>query len=339
MLKSVCYEDNEGLHDLPRWAKFYSRLGALVSKQLNNEKRLIVALTVPTRAYVAAFLATGVVIAKALEPADENISSPRAHFEGLASLPEGTPLTYRSNGLVYRALLIGKEKRNNVDYLVIKLHNDRGGGLRRLVPINLCLNISVAEGGRISLPMTQPGLQVIPEEGFLEAVIPGVETAEFVSGSRMDCLIIGRINYLRREIKKTPLIINTATGQVSGALQDILRARRFYGEGVPFRSDIIPITEDLSSQPSIKTQPSVTIFDGAVSFIEHRYRWVSSNWVVILDRTEEELSEAAAEVNSDYRRNRACADENSCDLLSNMGFDVKRLPVGIEIMVYEVAKR
>ena len=60
------------------------------------------------------------------------------------------------------------------------------------------------------------------------------------------------------------------------------------------------------------TKPACVIFDGASGFLKWRHNWRSSDWLVLLDRTDLRCLDGATAVNDEYEsRSLALATELS----------------------------
>ena len=73
------------------------------------------------------------------------------------------------------------------------------------------------------------------------------EALNYTLASQLECVLVGRANMLQNEIDHAPFCFGLATPVVHpGSLQEILRVRRFLGEGFGFRSDVIPVDHSTS---------------------------------------------------------------------------------------------
>ncbi len=94
-LPDFSYTDGPNWRPLPEWMRFFLQLGRLLVEVSVPNARLIVGVTVPTRAYAAVLASTGVVLARAdlaLGPS----RSASNHFDYLASLPLGTSVSWHT---------------------------------------------------------------------------------------------------------------------------------------------------------------------------------------------------------------------------------------------------
>jgi hypothetical protein len=107
-----------------------------------------------------------------------------------------------------------------------------------------------------------------------------------------------------------------------GTLQDILKIRRFAGEGHTYRSEVMAVAAE--ALPEI-TSPYTTLFDGALSFLKWREAWRQTHWIVVLDRTEPHFAEAVNILNQEYVSDRLDAEVPI----------LPRLPDGMDVLLFK----
>jgi hypothetical protein len=267
------------------------RLGAAVASYRIPERRVVVGLSIPTRAFAAAFCALGVAAAVYEDPEGDGS---RAHFEWLTSLPEGTPVRYRHGTHLYTGRLLGKEVREfpeSGEYVAIE-----GKSGKYLRPSSSCLDIQPLEQEKTFVRRRQ--LAANPD--FVSAVLPDVNPLTHASYSNVDCLIVGVKESLRSEVCEEMFTAQVGSERVvSGVLNDVLRCDAF--ELNSNDHDRTRVTSafsdgDVATAPS----PPVVIFDGPAAFLRLRSRWRSSNWIVAIDRTSASAMMAADAFNQEY---------------------------------------
>src|SRR3990170_3097794 len=64
-LKSMFYFDGSAWVGMPTWARFYLQLGAALSNAPHDGSRCVVAIDVPTRAFAAALVSSGIIVVRA----------------------------------------------------------------------------------------------------------------------------------------------------------------------------------------------------------------------------------------------------------------------------------
>lgn len=249
--KALYYGITSGWKKLPECAKYFLKLGMALTGYLSLDRRLILGLTVPTRAYAASLIATGITIQRTKQE------------------------------------IIPNQKKK--DYW-----------------------------------------DVVPGAQFIKQLIGEVKIKEFITKTQHECIILGHVNNLEAEIQgETFAVISPDKNIAEGLLQDIIRARRFLKEGEGYRSEVFPVT--LPEAPKIQNNetPLFVIFDGPIGFLKWRDYWQESNWILILDRTENVSSffESASIINQRYIQKRLERDEKYNDL--------QPVPQGIELIIFE----
>ena len=76
---------------LPEWGRFLLELGARICSTADPRKRVVASFSLPTRAYAAAFLSLGAVLARLSSPLVS--ATDAAHIQSLCVLAKGTPVT------------------------------------------------------------------------------------------------------------------------------------------------------------------------------------------------------------------------------------------------------
>lgn len=299
----LCYPDAEGWRPLPSWAQTFVDLGTWLTSTRGSQPR-VMGMTLPTRSFAAPLVLAGAVLRDA--GATHTSTDPVAHFETLAALPSGTPVTVRDGSRQKRGLLIGTEVREGkrlIRVQVEKLHS-LGGGLTRSFPPSLATRIEpiVAELSADQLPKSQKGKTLVRRAGFLECLLQGIDSYDYALHSEMHGAVVGNTRVLRHEIFETTLGATAAASSVvhEGKLQDILRARRFQATDQHFRSDVLPALPR-EGAPDVPSAPLV-VFDGADGFLRFRHRWPRADWVVVLDRIARSFDEGVACLVQDWTK-------------------------------------
>lgn len=252
----------------------------------------------------------------------------RDHFEYLLSLPVGTPVTYLESGrLKKKGLLAGASQFKGQP--VLRIQTDRKG-TSSLVTAERAGLIQLSGAPVDKLPQSQKGKNVFAQRDFLANIIARADLSDFATRSRLDCVLLGHLNLVEQEVKDTRFAFKTATGYCEGTLLDLLRCRSLLSDGFPYRSDLCSINVPDPGRKVADAIPSAVIFDGTTSFIQWRYDWQSSDWIVLLDRTSFNFAEAVEEVNKHFKRAR----------IKDGGLpEPPAIPAGIEIMVYRAPRR
>lgn len=301
---------------LPDWARFILEVGVRAASFDSSEARLVVAVALPTSAFAAALAAAGAVVALFERiPAARDLTH---HFEYLASLPVGTPVTLHERSVMVQGTLLGAAE-------------DPFDGRRRL-RIQLPAEIRHVEA------RTSAKVQVIQNPGalstrrrslvraprFLSFAAHGLDTATFCTTTRADCVIVGPKNSLKYELAGEKFGAGPAPGPYPGTLQELARTREFARPNDAYRSVVFSATPDPRHQELIVPEPAVAIFDGALAFNNWRSRWRESNCLIVLDRSSSSARDEAASINAAHA-GRIC----DSDLLGSM-----KVPYGAEYLCF-----
>src|SRR5439155_4313198 len=128
----------------------------------------------------------------------------------------------------------------------------------------------------------------------------------FASQSRLDCLVVGNLSSIREEASARCFAALSGSGGAprSGAIQDLIRCRKFNAPGRHYRSDARASAADPREHVRTAGTPPVVVFDGDSAFLRWRHLFRSSRWIVILDRSARGSEFAAGAVDQDYVQSR-----------------------------------
>ena len=254
--------------------------------------------TLPTRAFAAPLAALGAV-ASSIKPLSDGSDSTSAHFERLASLPDGTRVVLRKKTQKLKGVLLGPEERGGLRYLRVqteRLH-ELGGGLTHFIKEADSLRVHPLESqiSASDLPKTQKGRPVARHATFLEALLQLQDVYEFVTRSSIACAVIGSKTGIRSETCEVQFAVPAGTsGLQEGRLLDALRVREFLGEGEGCRSVVMPASaSEIQIDPAAQTAP-LAIFDGATAYLRWRHEFTAANNLILLDRCQPSAEDAAA---------------------------------------------
>jgi hypothetical protein len=310
----IGYRNGSRVSSLPYWARYLIAVGRFAVEHRLPGRRLVIGLSVPSRAYAAAFCALGVASAAYLDPEQHD---PRVHFEYLAALPPGTALRYRHGTHLYCGRLTGVEQRYDEDWLAI------GGYLRRW---DKCSDIRPLEPGEPFVrrrPLTA-------NPRFVAACATKIDPLAHASYTSLDCLLVGIKELLRPEVVNQEFVCLTNGALPSGVLNDLLRCDAF--ERNANDHDRTTVLSGLADDiPDLLRQaaPPAVVFDGASGYLRMRSHWRRSPWILVIDRT----SPSAIPVGDAFNQELALSLEDAD--LSAAG----ELPAGFEVKAYyEVAR-
>jgi len=321
VLLSWEYKEGQNIKPIPGWCTQYFAIGHSLAEYQSTERRFVVGIAVPTRAYVAAFLSAGYVVKRAMIPLTEEIER---HFKFLEACPIGTAVFYRKNGLVLKGVFEGCRTERILDKLVsrvaIRVSNRSGGNLTHLVQQADCLDVEVRESERVNLPKNQAGSVIRRNQKFLRVFLNDKAEA-YSARSRLDCTLVGSVSIFEAELKNL-LLRRADDTHLTGSLQELLRVRCFMGKGQAYRSDAVS-----ASTLEVEAQNTpIVVFDGSTGFLRLRESWSTANCVVVLDRTESRFSEAAETINIARSQNKRADLKLIKPTL---------LPVGVELIAFE----
>lgn len=302
MLEDLYYRHGEDWVTVPPWARYFFEAGTAAAAAQVSGARLVLGLAVPTRSYAAALAACGVVVARASSPAEQ--TSPAEHFERVCELPIEAPVTLLSGNKKLKGVFDGCGAYNGERVARIRVHSKSAGGGAYLIRVAEALRVEILSGTQFRLPKRQSGRLVPQMTGFVRHFVGDNQARDFAIQSRLECVIAGRVNTLRRELVETQFAASTGQDIYhQGRLQDLLQVRKFLGEGEPYRSDVCRVNGRAPALANCVVAPPFVIFDGATGFIRWRDSLRSSNWIVILDWTSSRFREAT-EILKEAHRNR-----------------------------------
>lgn len=263
-----------GVAPLPSWAKYLVALGRFCIDHRVQDRRIVVGVSLPIRAFAAALVALGVAYAAYDDPAKRDA---REYFEWLRSLAPGTLIRFARGQFLYCATLLGVEVRSGMDYLAYK-----DEATTYYIPWNRCGGVAPLEPGQVFI-RRRP---LAANARFVEAVF-GIDALAHASHTSLDCLIVGVKSALREELVHNAFVATSPDGcQVEGVLNDLLRCDAFEVNANDHdRTTIIsPSTDDIAERLRTTTPPAV-VFDGASGYLRLRAKWRRSSQILLLDRS------------------------------------------------------
>lgn len=320
--------------DLPAWGVFFFETGLWIGMQNSERCCLTVGLSVPTSAYSAALVATGVVISRSAFPV--KAISAQEHFQQLLALPAGHPVMFSSGNRKYKGMLVGCEDVEGEHHIAVQVQRDWSegqcaGGLTYRISAQDSLRVEVLSGEPGLLPKNPSGRRILPQAGFLKQCLGKVDPHLFASSSRLECVVLGKMNALRHEIKETRASVRSSpNGFQEGRLQDVVRVRKFMADGQGYRTDIFRIDGRKPPQMPGSVEPHAVIFDGTTAFLKWGNSWKGCHRVVIIDRTEPTARDAAGVLNREYISDRV--DEQ-------VPAGAPAVPAGVELASYWISSK
>lgn len=271
-LEMLAYQGERGVMPIPLWARYLLTLGKYVVEHRLPERRLVVGVSLPTRAYAAAFAALGVTAAAYEDPEKRDA---RVHFDWLASLPKGTAIRFRRNRFLYYARLIGPEIRDGVDHLT---YQDES---KCYLPWDRCRDVQPLDPSE-EFVRRRP---LAPNAGFVEEVLQ-LDALTHASHTCIDCLVVGVKDALRSEVLDQRFFATAAARAPAGVLNDLLRCDAYeLNANDHDRTTVVSGFVDDLPERLRTAEPPAVVFDGPTGFLRLRSRWRHSPWIVLLDRT------------------------------------------------------
>lgn len=318
------YPEKETWTPLPAWTIFYENVGQLAFQSLEENRKLIIALSVPTRSFAAAFTSLGVVRSY-LECTESNESD---HFEQLCKLPHNTPLVLRTKDKVKHVFL--EEIVHSYGEIFLKVcvvgeRKSHGPG-SILIPKHYSQTLQRVFDDTTSNTKFMAGREISMDSEFLQNYINNAAALNQLISSQLECAIVGTISNLNKEIFEYNLAIKTKERLISGTLNDILFAKRGQGSTGVNLTRIFPSNTSTKLPPNLKKNP-VVIFDGSNSFLNCSSNFKTNCWIVILDKTEPNFDIAVELINKDAE---SPINRLNLDNLKPL------LPWGVEVSGFEV---
>lgn len=296
-LESLHLFDGRDWQLLPAWCRFFLQLGCRVGEVPVNERRLVVAVSIPTRALAAAFACAGVVAGRIFA----GLSPDRwaDHFALLCSVGVGTPVVLTRGPRQFQGEILGPATYAGESWIRVRIQRQDAGGETHFVPERECSRVSLLAETPSLLPGQPHGVTAVARAGFLEAVLGYDGAHALYAETSIECLVVGQVGALRRELDLPVGVLHGEGAVEEGRLGDLARTRQVVGPGRTYRSYAVTATSaELPAAP--RPRPAVVVFDGALGFLKWRHRWSDTHWVVILDRTEPRCVDGANELNARY---------------------------------------
>jgi hypothetical protein len=275
---------------LPAWARLMARLGATLAEIDPAERRLVVGVTLPTRAYAAALAAAAHVLRRdqlaPMEPSDAD-----AHFELLRALPEGTAVKLVQGGKVHDGRLLGIEVRDGTEFLMVAGRR----GMTRLLPKNVALSVRPADKPAAENGDLRSRRIAIPP--LLAAFVDAPHAANYATQTRLDCVIAGTLTMATADLTAEEFTADSAPDSC-GCLQDLARVRGVAGASSASRAHLVAggaSEEDLPGEV-----PWMVVFDGGRSYARLGHAWTASHHLVVIDRSQVSAEGAAEALNFAY---------------------------------------
>lgn len=277
------------LQDSPDWLDSWQRLGAAIARNVRPDlvpdtyRRLVVAVSTPTREYAALMTALGMV---RLSYHDRVLPDPQAQFRFLANLPKETMVrAVLGSTKVELGPVSGADARGRL----------RFG--RKLLAAGHCADIRQMP----SLPPRQKEqkFDIAYNSAFLKNMLPTADPLLFATEARTACVVVGPLRDLEDELRLR--VARPGDSTQPRPMQEILRPYRDYGQ-TGWHSDIVSSQVHDWHETVGSRQPDLVILDGAASV----QRWLAetrdASVIVALVHRADSAAAAAAEALLNERR-------------------------------------
>ncbi|MBS1792083.1 MAG: hypothetical protein JST85_30535 [Acidobacteria bacterium] len=285
--------------EIPIWANYFFNTGVIAAAS-TEKHRLTLCLAIPSRSYAAALAALGIIVTRVTQYAER--PSPSKHFELICNLPDGAPVSLIIGNKIKKGVFDGCADHHGLKCARIMVEQKNSGGGAHFIWEADALRVKVLPLGPAYLPKRQSGRPIPQVADFARHILGDKQALTFIKRPQLECLIVGRVNVLRREIMETEFAVSSdRIVYHEGHLQDLLQVHRFLNSSEPYRSDICRVNGQAPSfVDNNGATPPFVIFDGATGFIRWRDQLRSSNWIVILDKTDARFREATEVLNQAY---------------------------------------
>ncbi len=318
VLDRLFVSNDESVGKLPAWAAFHLALGGALARAINDEQRIVLAMALPTRAFSAVLLTFGVVATRA----NIGSSSGGTSIDELCALPLGTKLAVRDGVKWSTGDFIGCRSNDEHRLVGIQFRS----GLRHFLPASQLHRVWPAA----AVPSKKTAQSQVNSE-FLRGLLSSVDPISFVMWPRFDVLLVGQLGLIKAEAQTPIWIAHQRQRSASGTLQDVIGLRQLLPPGHAYRSGV-QATAARKPQTAASLNPdTIVLFDGAAAFLRWGEHFSNFNSIVLLDRTDYRLEEAADKLNQNYMKDRIGSE--------SIDFNDDLVPDGVEVMTYREGRR
>ena len=289
------YKTGEVWSPLPDWGNFFVDLGVNLTQYKSRQKRIIIGIVIPTRAYAASLISLGATIG-ILSSQTQSKTEIDKYFQQLCTLEKGTQLLYRARGKRHRVFVGDIEIEQGVTRLCLQYAPNHNFLItsKQALDVEFPSKVFTSFSKRASRPTP------LTQSPFLTHTLSSIDSiSTLTSQSALDSLTIGSIYQHKEELLEKSFAIKTDNDFIQGSLQEIIRARKFIKGAQTYRSDIFYVNNNECENRN-KEIPFVTIFNGATSYLKWRHIWNWCHCVVLLDQTEQDFDIAIQIFNNEF---------------------------------------
>ncbi len=331
-LRRALTQTDDGWRRLPEWAEWFAEIGYWAAGLREAGSNAVLAVSVPTRAYVAVLLMYGVVDRGSqadLVPVGSELG-----FEQARSLPVGTcarviPVKGPGQGRrVYTGVFGGAFQNHRGQ--VYELAGRKGPG-QRPGPISWF----PADAYRLqALPWPDQPKDYADRHRFSEAFEIPAGAEGFLAGQLGDfygrCSLHGVVVGTTSTILAEAQTVVAAPDRAGLPLQDLLRLRAVHSPGSHYRSVVLSSRGDPDEYRDVvrSCRPAVAVLDGAAAVRRWLGAALAGVTVAVVERTSPTALAAADELYGSRERSLADLDVPA-DLSS-------RVPPGVELLTWQL---
>jgi hypothetical protein len=304
------------VREFPHWANFFMSMGQKLVRE--DENRGLLAVLVPDRTLVSSLIATGVVFESLRHPVSDE--EKRDHYEYLRGLPDGTPVTFVSNGRRLRGLL-GMSSGD------IAVQVDSKRGIKHIFSSpDRAISIQPLRDEISQLPKHQKGYDLNADQDFLTSLYPRRRLKTILS-SFTHCTIIGTLNRLELEMDALELAVPSEGQDLTTArLRTLLRPSRWVSVEECSWSTVYSFHGSQSPPDANSIGSPVVLFDGPTAFLKWHTQATDAHSVAVLDRTHSRTVDAIELV-----ADRALTRSGKLNLIQP-----ELIPPGVEIVEMQI---
>ena len=284
------FDDQSPPQPLPDWATFLMELGNHLSAEGAQGQRRTVALSLPTRTFGAVLAAAGAASAVMQRPHDVE-----SHFRLLAHLGIGTPVRIKGGD---SGIIKNLDADERGPYVEVATDGKQKG--KRILPGPAILNVWPSQEQRSHVDRHRRRRTVNPHLELLDAWLN--LTPESYQRWTVECLLVGSNERFERELA-LPVQVCRAAGSevpsVCGTLVDIVRRQSAVKDGEPYYAAMCSLEGHVRAHLDTGA-PSLVIFDGALALLRLADQWPNANWLVLLDRAENQYNDAVGWLNDAF---------------------------------------
>ncbi|MBY0011630.1 hypothetical protein [Paenibacillus typhae] len=317
------YKDTGGWFIIPDWSYFFIDLGKELACRNTENKRWTAALTLPAKEYIAPFIGVGILSSIFMGSSFNDLME--EHFRNLSLLEKNTPVWYRKNKRVLKAVFLGTTDFEGEQRLLIQTQSTKAGGLTEYISKKDALEIQLNPNENQRLPKNQKGRSMTAESPLTDAVF-GLRSQALLKQSKTRICFVGGREQFEDEITRKMFAVYEDNQMIKGSLNDLLRVRQFQYSVDPYQSQFVSSLArkneiDLNMDPA-----SIVVYSGSNGYLNWKEDFLYTNSVVILDRSEPQFESAVEEVNNRYI-------QSNKKPYSRLNLGV--IPGGIELLYWE----